>query len=383
MLRDKYAPVIAKSLTPAVTKKLAADVAAFVDRNGEILLSLDFSRRYSFGDQDRQVVYGAAGIDEMDMVQSILASKTIHSENKIQSNPFYATCVLVASHYLNTKNIAMATTVLNYMSMMCYVSIHYGFLQYGANKQAMDYTIEHLDNTFSIRRFPSIYAFIEDNTATVVNTYRTRLMRVNDEDITWVIDAIWTRLKGKLKKISNRYYENHKAGNYLNSDSDSYDSENFHEMDNVSFATARLTNRVYTQLVNRQFDKRFIKYSINNADTSLTKVTNLIEDIIDDDAKDHAMQTLIGSMISFYLQQSGRPISYVAKGDFVVFMKTSFASNTERPEMATIKAIIDKWLADNMYKYGKANYGQTLQTQYRRCLYMFFVFVINAAAKTQ
>ena len=255
MLKDKYMTNIAKSLTPAASKKMAAEIAAFVDRNGEILLTLDLSKRYSFGDSDRQVVYVAAGIDETDMVQSILASKAINSSNKVQANPFYVTSILVASHYLNKGDQKMANMVVTYMSLMCYVSIHYGFLQYGANKQAMDYTIAHLDNTFSIRQFPSLYAFIENNSQTVVTTYKTRIMRANDDDLTWVIDAVWTRLKGKLKKIANKYYENHKEGRYLNSDSDSYDSEDFHEMDNVSFAVDRLTARTYTRLINRQFDK--------------------------------------------------------------------------------------------------------------------------------
>ena len=240
-----------------------------------------------------------------------------------------------------------------------------------------------MNNTFSIRECSSLLQFIQDNTTTVIDTYKERIKRCNDDDMTWVIDSTWTRLKGKIKKIASEFYDNHKAGNYLNSDTEEWTSDTYRELDNQSFAIDRLTNKVYIKLTNRQYDRRFIKYSINRSDTSLSKLTHLIEDIIDQDGTDQTMRKLISAMIEFYLLQSGRPISYIAKGDFIAFMQTSFGSNTEVAQMKLIKSTIDKWLADNMYKYGNARYGNTVKLQYRRCIYMFFVFIINYEAKVQ
>lgn len=385
MLKDEFEPIIAKSLTPSSLKEMEKKMSAYVDRNSDILLSLDLSRRYSFGDADRQVVYDAIGITEDQLNVAIRNSKSIYSGNKIQSNPFYIASILTASRLLSSDkkkgDNPVVITVITYMSLMMWTSLHKGFFKYEANKQVMDYTIAHLDSTFRIRQFPSLFAFIQDNTMTVVNTYKDRIMTAADKDLTWVIDAIWTRLKGKIKKISSEFYKNHQSGRYLNTDEDSYSEEDFHEMDNQSFGIDRLTNKVYVKLINRQYDKRFIKYSITQSDTSLTKITNLIEDIIDSDGESGKLRSVISSMIEFYLRQSGKPIEYIAKGDYVAFMKTAYASNTIVPQMEFIKSTIDGWLADNMYKYGKAKYGKTLQIQYRRCIYMFLVFVINFEAK--
>ena len=277
----------------------------------------------------------------------------------------------------------MASMIVTYMSLMMWTSLHKGFFKYEANKQVMDYTIAHLNNTFSIRQFPSLFAFIQDNTNTVLDTYKSRIAKCEDSDMTWVIDALWTRLKGKMKKISVEFYKNHTSGRYLNSDEDNVDADNFHEIDNISFTIDRLTNKVYIKLLNRQYDKRFLKYSINSADTSYQKLLNLVEDIIDSDGDSKTLRPLISSMIEYYVQQSGKPIEYVAKGDFIVFMKTAYSSNTDAIQMGTIKRTIDTWLSENMMKYGKAKYGKTLQIQYRRCLYMFFVFMTNYEAKVQ
>lgn len=383
MLKDKYLPIISKSLTPQAVKQLEKDIVSYVDRNGEILLSLDMSRRYSFADKDRQVLFDACGIGLGEFTIDIRNNKNIYSSNKIQSNPFYLCTMLAAGHFLSKGDEKMAIMVITYMSLMMYTSVHKGFFQYEANKQIMDYTIAHLDNTFMIRQFPSLFAFIQDNTKTVVNTYRKRLIASTDQDITYVANAVWTRIKGKVKKIAARFYANHASGNYLNTDTESYNEEDWREIDNVSFGVDRLTNKVYVKLINRQYDKRWIRFSMSSADLSYDKLCNLIEDIIDSDGKDGRLRKVVSSLIEFYLHQSGKPMAYVGKGDYIAFMKSSFGSNTEAKELVYAKNTIDSWLAENMYKYGKAKYGKTVQLIYRRAIYMFLIFTINYEAKLQ
>lgn len=386
MLKDTFRPLIAKNLTPSAMKTLEKEIVSYVDRNSEFLMVMELSRRFSFGDQDRDVLYRALGFTEDQLAGEVAKSKQIYSGNKIQSKPFYLATILAAGYFLDMKSKEgdkMANLVITYMSLNMWTSLHKGFFKYEANKQVMEYTLTHLNNTYSIRDFPSVFAFIQDNTATVLNAYADRIKRGTDQDLTWVIDSTWTRLKGKLKKISSEYYANHKAGNYLNSDTEEWTSDTYRELDNQSFATDRLANKVYIKLTNRQYDRRFIKYSITRSDTSLSKLTHLIEDIIDQDGEDQSMRKLISAMIELYLLQSGRPIQYVAKGDFIAFMQTAFGSNTDAPQMKAIKDIIDQWLAQNMYKYGSARYGTTVKITYRRCIYMFFVFIINYEAKLQ
>ena len=383
MMRDTLWPSMTKNITPAVTRKLINDIASYVDRNGDILLTLDMSQRYSFGDPDRAIVYDAVGVSENEMSAIIDQSKYIYKSNRVQCNPFYELCTELTGWYLKNNDEKSAIIVFTYMSLMMVTSIHKGLFKYGCSSEIWQYTIAHLDNTYAIRNFPSMYAFIQDNSKTVVSTYKAKLIRGDDKDITYVIDANWTRLKGKMKKIAGKYYENHQAGRYLNQDSDSYDTEDFHQMDNVSFAADRLVNRIYIKMINHQYDRRLIKFAMDRTETSYQKTATLIDDIITNDGTDGEVRKMIDSVIKFYVTNSGRPISYVAKGDFITYMRTSFGSNTTSGEMDVIKSIIDRWLAENMYKYGRAKYGKTVQTMYRRVIYMFFVWTINYEAKLQ
>lgn len=382
MIRDAVSDQVTAAFTPAAIKEMLRAIGTYVDRNSEILMTLDLSQRYSFGDDDRAVIYNAIGVPEAQMIERIRESKTINKSNRNHSNPFYAACMIAMHHLIRKKMDTEGKVVMMYMSLMMYTSIHKGLYKYGANKQIIDYTIAHLDKSYRIRTMSSLFAFIKDNSDTAYDTYKTRIAKCDDADITYVSDAVWTRLKGKMVKIANAYYDNHKSGRYLNADTDNAgnDPDNYWQMDNNSFMVDRLATKVYVKLLNHQFDDRFIKYSITRSDTSYQKLKNLIDDIISTDT-DNTCRRFIVLMIEYYLIASGRGIDYVARGDFITYMKSAYASNTELPQMGEMKTILDNWLQEHMQVSGRSNYGKTAKLGYKKSLYMFFVFVINYEAK--
>ena len=380
MLRDVFQDTIKRSLTPAVITKLMDRISSYIDQNSEILLTLDMSRRYSFSDADRAVIYEAIGVSEDAMMEAIKASKYINKSNKNHSNPFYSACLLTMNYLQQMKKEKEAKYIMTYMSLMMYTSLHKGFYKYNVNRQIMDYTLAHLDNSFKIKSMNSVYEFINDNAIGCFDTYQSRIARCDDTDITYVIDAEWTRLKGKMKKIANAFYKNHSEGRYLNADTESNDPEEFRELDNNSFVIERLTTKVYLSLLNREFDTRFIKYAITRSDTSYQKLENLIYDIIATESHESVKQ-FISSILEYYLSMAGQSFDYIARGDFIVYMKAAYASNTELPQMQLIKSTLDEWLTNHMVSVGRTNYGKTAKLGYKKSLYMFFVFVINSTAK--
>lgn len=380
MVRDIFQTQIEKSITPATVKTLTSQISAYVDRNSEILLSLDLSQRYSFGDSDRQIVYQTLGITEDQLEQAIKASKFINKSNKIQSNTFYVACILLMHFLLKKKYEKEAKLVMSYMSLMMYTSIHKGFFKYNINKQIMDYTIAHLDQSFSIRTSSSLFDFLQTNAMTTFDTYQSRIVKCDDRDITYVTDALWVRIKQKIRKIANAAYTNYQQGNYLNSDQDSYVEGDYHEIDNNAFVIERLVNKIYLRLLNHQYDDRFIKYAITRSDTSYQKLKNLIDDIIGDDDT-NSVRTYISLCIEYFLETSGKGFEYIPRGDFISYMKSAYASNTENQKMIRVKDYLDVWLQEHMTIVGRSNYGKTAKQSYRKALYMFFIFIINYIAK--
>ena len=376
MILDYFASRLAQNITPQTVAEAERAIGLYVDRNSNILLTLDMSKRYSFADKDRAVIYKLAGIREEEMEQQIKLSKDIHNNNKVQSNPFYATVMLCVHQILTSDKIPQKNKELNclriltYMSFQMYVSIHKGSFPYAPNKEIMDYTIAHLDKSFIIHSMPSIYAFLEDNTRTAFNTY------IKD-----LADAFFTRIKGKIVKIARAWYDNWEHGRYLNADSDSFDEDDYHEMDNNSYAIARLASKVHLKLIDRRFDRRFLKYAITSSDTSLQKLTNLLEDVLQND-EDNNVKKFITALVEYYLLTSGKGYEYIGKGDFITYMKSAYASNTTVPQMVLAKNILDEWVDEHMVTSGRSRYGKTAKAGYKKSLYMFFIFIINQEAKS-
>lgn len=382
MIRDAVSKQVAAAFTPAAIKELIRSIGIYVDRNAEILMTLDLSQRYSFGDADREVVYKAIGVPEAMMQEKIRESKTINKTNRNHNNPFYAACMIAMHHLTNMKMDKEARTVMLYMSLMMYTSIHKGLYKYGANREIMDYTLANLDKSYRIRTMSSLFEFIKDNSDVAYDTYRSRIVKCDDSDITYVSDAIWTRLKGKMVKIANAYYDNHKSGHYLNKDTDNIgdDPDTYRMIDNNSFMVDRLATKVYIALLNHQFDDRFIKYAITRSDTSYQKLKNLIDDIISTDSN-NVCRGYIVAAIEYYILASGRGFDYIGRGDFITYMKSAYASNSELSQMAVMKTTLDTWLREHMMVSGRSNYGKTAMLGYKKALYMFFIFVINHEAK--
>lgn len=381
MIREHLVPTIKKNLTANTVTRLMKDIAAYVDKNSDILMNMNLSERYSFADYDREVLYKAIGVTEQQLEAEIKASKQIYSGNKIQSNPFYCAAILTIHVLLDMKKPKEAKQLMTYISLMMYTSCHKGFFKYKANEQIMQYTIAHLDNSFKIRSMPSLYAWLDDNALTAFDTYEDRIKRCDDADISWVVNALWDRIKGKMRKISNLYYKNWEAGNYLNQDEDSQNSEDYHEMDNNSFMIERLSNKVYIKLINHQFDDRFLKYSITRSDTSYQKFKNLVDDIIEDDTE-NLVKRYISAVIEYFLIMSGRGFDYIPRGEFISYMKAAYASNTEVQQMVFIKTTLEDWITEHMVSVGRQNYGKTARLGYKKAAYMFFVFMINHEAKS-
>lgn len=382
MIKEVFQNQLNQNVTDQNINLAKRKIGQYIDRNSNILLTLDMSKRFSFGDNDRKVMYDLLGITEDQMEEQIRLSKYIYNGNKIQSNPFYFTTVLICSKLASQNKDKDCVVFLTYMSLQMYTSIHKGKFKYAPNKEIMDYTIAHLDQSFKIHSMPSIYAFIEDNTKVAYDTYKDKIIKGTDTDIKDVVDAFFTRLKGKITKIANKFYDNWENGRYLNADSDSFSEDDYHEMDNNSYVIDRLASRVHLKLIDRRFDRRFIKYAITSSDVSLQKLTNLIEDVLSDD-DENLVKRYISYNIEYYLLTSGKGYDYIGKGDFITYMKSAYASNTTVKQMVEIKNILDKWTDKYMLTSGRARYGKTAKAGYKKALYMFFIFIINQEAKAR
>lgn len=379
MLKDIYGKIIENNMKEN-KKKLKDCIVKYIDKYSYVLYTADFTEYIYFSDEDRSVIYSNLGVMESDMDSSIKDSKDINNSFKVSSNSFYILSTLAIREAI-LKNDSETSRLLSiYMSCMMYASMHSNFLQYKANKAIMDYTINNLDNNFKIKKLGSIFALLEDNANTWLETYKSKFKNGTDNDIVYIVNALQTRIKGKLRKIFNAFYEDWESGKYLNMENGSYTEENYKEIDNNSYMSARLADKVYLTLIQKGVNAKLLKYSITKSDTSYVKLKSIIEDIIKNDEKGE-VKDVIQNMIDYYTRTSGNSADKISSGEFITYMISAYASNTDSVQTKFIKDTIDSWLEESASRFGIKRYGKTAMSSYKKSIYMYLVYTININAK--
>lgn len=360
--------------------KIRDGIIRYIDRYSHVLYSVDFSEYTYFSDEDREMLYVNIGITEDELDESIKNSKDINTSFKVSSNSFYHACMLSIREAILKNYKDMPKMLGTYMSFMMYSSMLSNFLEHKPNKAIMDYTINNLDNNFKIKKLGSIFSLLEDNVETWIKTYTSQIKRGTDKDFVYVINALQTRIKGKIRKIMNEFYDNWEGGKYLNMDNGSYSEENYREVDNNSYMSARLADKVYLRMIQKSISTKILKYSITKSDTSFTKLKSIIEDIIKNDDKNE-LKNVIQSMIDYYVLTSGNGVDKISSGEFITYMMTAYASNSDSTQTKYIKDTIDTWLEESGSRYGMKRYGKTAMASYKKAIYMYLVYTINLNSK--
>ena len=177
MLRERLGSTIDTALTSKALSNITKGIGLYIDKNSAILMTLNLSDRYSFGDADRRLLYDNIGVSEERMIAEIQNAKDIPKVNQIKSNPFYCACILTMCTLLKQKKEAEAKKIMVYMSLNMYTSLHRGFYKYKNNPKIMNYTIAHLDNSFIIRQMSSLLQWLDNNASTTFDTYKDRIIK--------------------------------------------------------------------------------------------------------------------------------------------------------------------------------------------------------------
>ena len=98
MIRDIFSSRIQTAITKKSVDELSKQIVGFVDRNANILLTLNLTDRYSFGTEERNVIYNFLSVREEEIENALKTSKYINKSNRNHNNPFYHACIL-ASHF--------------------------------------------------------------------------------------------------------------------------------------------------------------------------------------------------------------------------------------------------------------------------------------------
>jgi hypothetical protein len=352
-------------------------VRKYFDKNNEILFSSGLTKRLIFERDgvDEYIIYKTLNVNPNELKATIKKTGLIKPNWEILTNTFpYALTLMIRYYQINKMEKELKETLM-YLTLAFYSSLHRKYFKYGANEDVMNYTINNLSNKFHIKKDGTLFKSLYLRSETCHNTYTEELVRGEDADIIKYIVSLRDRLNSFVKNISIAYYHNYDNKNYMRTEQDSNEEENYYQTDNLSFQISRVVDKAMDYIITSGIHEKALNYAAKSCDVSRSATRSALASILK--KKSSEVRDFITKIIQVYLVSDGNTLDSMMGNKFYFeCMKTYSKSNTNDPLVLSIKETLDKWLTETSPNYVKTERIAT-KSNFRRAIYSYFVFVIR------
>lgn len=379
LTKELYPTVKASLAAPARQKGLSDAIGRFLEINAEKISQAGPVKRIMFTDSEKNAVYTATGLSPEQIKAVIAKSSELKAAGETMANPFNTAITLAIKYFTEVGNKKMLDGCLIYMTMSMYPSIHYKYFQYEPNQQVMDYTINNLSNKFKIRHHGTIYAVLVETTEGTYALHKPRLKTGSDKEILRFVADVKTRQNSLMKKLAVEFYANKEKNVFMNSDGDSYEEDNFYEADSNSYVINRISSKVVLNLTVNGPDIRFINLAAQFCNVSKSELRNYLTSMVTNEHRAD-IEKIVESILFLYIYDEKRPAEELGTNRFLMHSLEIYKkSNTTDENVIKIKDVLNKWL-EELGTYKKTQRLATIN-DFRRALFVFFVFTIQHSAK--
>ena len=388
VLKEIY-PIIEKIMKERYIqwKKCMSD---FIQSRSEDLFDIAPCERIYYTDRDRDLLYSSLNINPQTIREGL---KHTYYWNKHPFKPQQAKdeisiiCLCIVRYFSLQKNEKDLDLAMIYQSFSgkYYPSIHYGFFKTVAPskyRHVMEYVVNHkLTQKYELKAAGSVIGAVKSLNKTWEVTYRDMIKSFDDEDVTYLIQQLHTRLKSFMKNIASLYYEAYKDKEYITYDKDSLpgegDSGMYHLTSNDSFKLQQYVERTMEKINTSQVDYAICKQvSDNNVKTE--EVKNILEAILNERDNLKKVKEMITLMIASFMEESE-----IKEVNSIYFLNHCIKqrSNIQNSELLRIKEIEEELLEDNSVAYRKRKHRNPTRLSYHKCIAYYFALIIIKANK--
>lgn len=376
---DTLDPKLKKNITPSGLKKFKMSISRYIDRNSDCLFDIGLTRRLFHSDSEKNAIYELTGISPEEISALIKESNDIKPNFKVATNPFTALSVVAIRHLFKDKKKEDANVVLMNLTLFFYSSSHFKYFRFEPNENVMNYTINNLFNNYKIKQKGNLFGALQDTAQVSNETYIDKFMKDgSDENLLGYINALSVRIDGFVKNIAKEFYQNHDDKKYLNLDKDSYDEDDFHMVDNNSFALDRLVNSIHMKIVKDGIDYRVISLASNISSVSVNELRNTINHLMNNlDKESENIRKVVNVILElFIVTNKNKPQDVRSKKFLYESLMIYKSSNTTDKAILEMRDILDKWLKASSNTYRRTNREATL-SNFKKALFTVFVLAIQ------
>jgi hypothetical protein len=350
-------------------------MSEYFDKNSEIIYDIGPVDRLVFSDDDRSCIYKALEIAPNQIETMMKSHHLIKPTWENTTNPFNVISVLLVRHLAKEKKTNEMELVLMFLILSIYSSKHKRSFTYVPNRNIMAYTINNLTKKFKLKQHGNLFETLKSTALVCHETYEKNLIEGTDEAVIYYIESMVTRIGHLIRKIANEFYDNHKSGNYLNTEEDVYEKDKRRVADSVSLKISEIADNATINVLRRAPEEKFITLSANMSEVSVNAIRSAVNSI--KDKKDKDVREIFMLILQLFLESGNHPIEAIATTDFINYCYTVFAkSNTVDDTVLRIKEILDEWLTMCSPNYVKSNRVAT-KSNFRKAIYFYYVFMLQ------
>ena len=371
-------PKVEQAFTSKETqRKFSAIVASYVDRNVNRLSTAGPSKRTLFSDMERNKVYDLIKFDPKICKAIVKQSNYIKASWKIVNDPFNLVMMMILRYAKLNKLDQINQLAVTYLTLSMYPSLHYKYFKFEPNEAIMQYTINNLSNKFKVKQVGNILQALVDTTALADKTYDKNIRHANDKELTDYINAYKTRLNSLIKKIRDAFEKDYRSGNYMNTERDNEDENDFKTSDSNSLLIQRIVDQVVLKLSVNGPDSRIVDISAKMNQVSVNETRNTLNQLTQNKDESVNIRALCESILYLYLFNGENHVNDLNGSKFLTFCLAVYKkSNTNDENVIKVKSILDTWIEKYSETYRKTQRVATLNN-FRRALYTFFVFTLQ------
>jgi len=354
-------------------------VSTYIDNNNEVLYAnAPIYRLYFSDEKDRKPVFDLTGLSIPYIKEVIDKTDEIKNNWLILNEPFNILMVVLIRDLTmrgKTDEEALNNAIL-YLTLSFYSSLHFKYYRkFLPNENIMNYTLNNISSKYKFKQSGVIVKALLETAQVSHNTYKNDLIRGTDLDLINYIRNLHTRLNNLMKNFRDAYDKNYKSKNYLNTETDSNDVEDYNETDNVSLVINRVSNMSTNKFFSSEINERFINVSASYSNCSPITLKKAVQSI--KDTEKNRVTELMISILQTYLMDSNNSIDSIASSKFIAYSIMAYSkSNTKNQNILKIKELLDYFMKNNCNKYSDTEREAT-RINYRKGLYMYIVLIIQ------
>jgi len=373
VVKEKYYPEIVKNITKDGGREFLSYIPRYIDRNHDKLFNADFKHLSWRADGlDGEVVFNLVGKNPEELSKIIKETKQTEDNWVLYNKPEYWSLIFIIKYFQDVKKEKEMKMTILYFALALYSSVIRKCFKFEPTPAIMEYTINTLSNRYDIKKYGTIVNVLQKLSYGCHETYKDFLMDSDfcDVHIKDYLNNMYVRINNFVKEILTVYIKNKENKNYMNTEREKTDAEDFYETNNISNKIYQMTEKVGNTIITSNLNLSIVENSAKISNVSISEVRNVVTKIIEKD--DKRIKEFIALFLHQYLIVDRHPENTFNSSNFLVYtLKIYGKSNTNDKGVIRMKQILDEWLKENSEKYLKTQRVASL-IAFRKSIMLFF-----------